>query len=249
MATATATSVTSVSSLPGRRYDHRFFNAMSLVMLLTILYGFSRTYFLAGGLRAPLPSPVIHLHAVVFTLWVVFLVVQTTLTHTGNVQMHRRLGVGGFILAGSMLPLGVLAATDSLVRRNVPIPGRDPLAFYIVPITGITMFAIIMYFALRYRKDSSTHKRLVYVATASIMLAAIARMPIPHVYRNPLVASLFVDAFILALVAYDLWSTHNVHRATIYAGTAVIVVQLVRLPLSHTAAWLDFARWVQSVAQ
>jgi hypothetical protein len=51
------------------------------------------------------------------------------------------------------------------------------------------------------------------------------------------------------LVAYDLWSTRKIHRATLWAGAFLIFVQQIRLPIGKTAAWHALAAWVQSVAR
>src|SRR5258708_20195133 len=82
MATTVANPSSSAKSaidLPGRRYDHRFFSVMGLLMLATVFIGFARTYYLAGVFRAPLPSLIIHLHAPAFTSSILFLVTQTSL--------------------------------------------------------------------------------------------------------------------------------------------------------------------------
>ena len=39
---------------------------MAFLILVTVLVGFGRTYFLAGVFRAPLPSLIIHIHGAVF---------------------------------------------------------------------------------------------------------------------------------------------------------------------------------------
>jgi len=51
------------------------------------------------------------------------------------------------------------------------------------------------------------------------------------------------------LAAYDVWSTRKLHRATLWAGTFLILVQQIRLPIGKTAAWHALAAWVQSVAR
>ncbi|HXW16218.1 MAG TPA: hypothetical protein VEN79_17050, partial [Terriglobia bacterium] len=56
--------------------DDRFFAAMVAVVAGSVLLGFSRTYFLAGMVHAKLPSPLVHLHAAIATLWIAFLAVQ-----------------------------------------------------------------------------------------------------------------------------------------------------------------------------
>jgi hypothetical protein len=51
------------------------------------------------------------------------------------------------------------------------------------------------------------------------------------------------------MVGYDLWSTHKVQRATLWAGAFTVVVGFFRVPVGHTAAWHTFATWVQTLAR
>jgi hypothetical protein len=233
-----------VTSVPGRRFDHVFFSGMALLLLATVFVGFARTYYLAGVFQAPLPSFIIHLHGAVFSCWILLLVTQTSLISAGRVDIHRRLGIAGFLLACLMVVMGVLAATDTLLRNGGP-RGLDPLAFYIVPITDMVIFATLIFFAFRSRSNPATHKRLILIATIGLSIAAIARWPMVH--KVPGRGALISYIFLLMLVAYDLWSTRKVHRATLWAGAFVIFVQQIRLPLGHTAAWHAFASWVQDL--
>ena len=230
--------------LPGPRYDHFFFSAMALAMLITVFVGFAHTYYLAGVFRAPLPSLTIHLHGAAFSCWILLLVTQTSLVAAGRVDIHRRLGIAGFILACLMVILGVLAATDSLGRAGGP-PGRDVQFFYIVPLTDMLIFATLIFFALRARRNPQAHKRLIIVATIGLSIAAIARWPFAMVFRNAVMAAYLSYIFLIVLVAYDLWSTRKVNRATLWAGSFLIFVQQIRIPIGKTAAWHAVASWVQ----
>jgi FtsH-binding integral membrane protein len=111
------------------------------------------------------------------------------------------------------------------------------------------VFAPLIFFAYRARRDSATHKRLMLVATIDLLIAAIARWPLAFVHRNAAHAGMVSCLFLLLLVAYDLWSTHKVHRATLRASAFMIFVYAVRIPIGHTQAWHAFAGWVQSVAR
>ena len=221
---------------------------MALLILATVFVGFARTYYLAGVFHAPLPSLIIHLHGAAFSCWILLLVTQTSLVSAGRVDIHRRLGVAGFLLACLTVILGVLAATDSLVRQGGP-PDLDSKFFYIIPITDMLVFATLVFFAFRARSNPPAHKRLIFVATTALLIAAIARWPFAVVHRNPLMGALFSYMFLLILAAYDLWSTRKVYRATLWAGAFLIFVQQVRIPIGKTAAWHAFASWVQSVAR
>lgn len=234
-------------ALPGRRFDHIFFSTMSLLLLATVFVGFAATYYLAGVFRAPLPSLIIHLHGAAFSCWILLLLTQTSLVSAGRVDIHRRLGIAGFLLACLMPLLGVFAATDSLVRNAGPA-GRDPKFFYIIPLTDMLIFSTLIFFAFRKRSDPAAHKRLIFIGTVALTIAAIARWPFLG-HRNPVTAALLSYIFLLVLVSYDLWSTRKIHRATLSASAFLIFVQQVRIPIGHTAAWHTFATWVQSAAR
>ena len=248
MATVAATpgNLPVVTSGPGRRYDHFFFSGMAGLLLATVFVGFARTYYLAGMFHATLPSAIIHLHGAAFSCWILMLVAQTSLVAAGCVDIHRRLGVFGFLLACAMVVLGVLAGTDSLARGFAP-PGLDPATFYVVPITDMLIFSTLIFFAFRNRCNPAAHKRLILIATIGLMIAAIARWPFAPVYRNPIAAALVTYLFLLLLVGYDLWSIRKVHRATLWAGAFLIVVQQIRVPIAKTAAWHVFAAWAGSM--
>ena len=236
-----------VRVMPGRRFDHLFFPAMALLMLASVFLGFAHTYYLAGVFRAPLPSRIIHIHGAIFSSWILLLIAQTSLVAAGRTDIHRRLGIAGFFLACLMVVVGVLAATNALARSSGP-PGLDPKTFYIIPMTDMVIFSVLVLFAFRARFNCAAHKRIILVATTALMIAAIARWPFAMVHRKPLQATLVTYVFLLLLAAYDWWSTRKVHRATIWASAFLVFVQQVRFPLGQTAAWHAFATWAQKLA-
>lgn len=234
------------TNLPGRRFDHVFFASMALVMLVTVFLGFARTYYLAGLARAPLPSRIIHIHGAVFSCWILLLVAQTSLVSAGRVDIHRRLGIAGFFLGCLVIVLGLLAANDALARNA---PGRDPRMFYIFHLTDILVFGVLLYFAFRARLDPPAHKRYIFIATSALMGPAIARLPFAFVYPGSPVVPWLAEGFLLALVVYDLWSTHRIHRATLWGGAFLTLVFQTRVPIGKTAAWHAFAAWVQHLVR
>jgi len=236
------------ATLPGRRFDHYFFSGTAWLMLASVFLGFGPTYYWAGVFNAPLPSRIIHIHGAVFSCWILLLIVQNSLASAGRVDIHRKLGVAGFLLACLMVIVGWVAATDRLARGTAP-PGLDTYFFYIVPMTDMVIFGTLVFFAFRARRDPSTHKRIIYLATVAVLLAAIARFPVRWLFHNAAHAAIASYAFLLMLVAYDLWSTRKLHRATLWAGTFLIFVQQIRLPIGKTAAWHAFAAWVQSAVR
>jgi FtsH-binding integral membrane protein len=244
--------VPAANHLPGRRFDHVFFPGVAWLMLIVVFIGFAPSYYLVGGIRAPLPSLAIHVHAVLFSSWILLLIAQTSLMAAGRVDVHRRLGIAGFILAGLMLIVGIWAATDALARDFEHM--RDPLGFYILPLGRIVVFAVLMVFAYRARFDSAAHKRLIIVASTALMTAPIARWHFHNFLRGRefglrAVAEELSFIFILLLIAYDLWATRRVHRATVWAGAFLIIFQQLTHYIGRTSVWHAFAGWVQTLAR
>jgi FtsH-binding integral membrane protein len=235
-----------VAAVPGRRFDHYFFSGTAWLMLVCVLVGFGPTYFLAGVFNAPLPSRIIHIHGALFTCWMLLLGAQNSLAWARRMDIHKKVGLFGFVLACLMVFVGWIAATDRLVRGTAP-PGVDTYFFYIIPMTDMVIFATLIFFAFRARRDPPAHKRIIYIATVGILIAAIARFRVSWLFHKAPHAAIASYAFLLLLIAYDLWSTRKVHRATLWASAFLIFVQQIRLPIGQTAAWHSFGAGVQSL--
>jgi hypothetical protein len=234
-----------------QRFENLFFSGMAVVILVSVFVGFAHSYYLAGLFKAPLPNLLVHIHGVVFTSWILLLIAQTSLVSAGRVDVHRRLGVLGFGLACLLVILGVLVATGAMVRFYEPgdpgVPGR---AFYAIPLADMLMFSTLVYFAFRNRFNPPAHKRLILIATLSIMDAAFDRWPMHLPWWNFRVTPLLCCyPLLLLLMAYDKWSTSKVQRATLWASGFLVVVQTGRIFIGRTAAWQSFATWIYTHAR
>jgi len=248
MATLSGVPATTAPRLPGSRYDHAFFLAMSLFLSLTMVVGFAKTYFLAGMFRAKLPGVLIHLHGVVFTLWFVVLLAQSALATAHRVDLHRKLGIAGAVIAISMVPLGILSTAEFLTRIAAQ---RLVLLVAIMPVAELGIFAVLAAAAFYSRKKPAIHKRLILLATVGLMGAPVGRMlflPSWQFHRAAIVRLFwgYTYIFVVALIAYDLWSTRKLNRATAWGSGFMIGAQQVFLLIWTTTPWAAFVHWMQS---
>ena len=246
MATDAAISANLPKRLPGRKYDRQFFFAMTLLLVAVVAIGFAPTYYLAGVFRAPLPSRIVHVHGAVFSTWMILLIVQTGLISAKRVGWHRKLGVAGFLLACGMVVTVILTAADFALRAKGAPNSEQLLGLLVVPFTDAFTFAVLAGFAYALRKNAAAHKRLIIIATAGISRAALVRWHIPILLHQMQAAYTATYVFLVFLVAYDLWSTRRIHRATIWGGAFLILMGQIGHYIGPTAAWHAFARWVQS---
>lgn len=227
-----------------RRRERWFYIGMSIALVITVFAGFAPTYYLRPYFNTAPLMPLLHLHGFVFTSWLVLFVTQTTLVAAHRTDIHRRLGVAGGMIAVLMVLLGVITA---LVRANqgaTPLPGISPLSFLVVPLADMFVFSILVGTGFYFRRRPDVHKRLMLLATISILAAAIARLPFAIMRAGPPAFFGLTDVFVLACVLYDLVTLRRIHRATALAGLFIVASQPLRLMLGGTHAWLSFAAWL-----
>jgi uncharacterized membrane protein YozB (DUF420 family) len=235
-----------VATIPLGKYDRLFYGGMAVALGLTVLVGFSATYYLpifADGPKATLSggpfTPLIHLHGALFTAWMILFIVQTALVAQRRVAVHRRLGFAGAVLAAAMVVVGLRAAVSAAARGAAP-PGVEPLAFLAVPVFDMLLFATFVTTALVRRRDKEAHKRLMLLAYVSILVAAVARLP-GVLSFGPLAFFGLTFLFIVAAVTYDWFSRRRVHRVYLWGGALFAISVPLRLFLSGTDAWRRLA--------
>jgi hypothetical protein len=232
-----------IISRPVNRTTERiFFGSMAILLCVVVFIGFSPTYFRAGMLQAPLPSPILHYHGAVFTLWMVLYLIQSALISARRISWHRSLGTIAFCLPPIMIVLGLIAAIDALHRR-VSIGPLDPAVSLSIPLLGIFCFAIVIYASWRARRRPDAHKRLILLATIGLTEAALGRFPWG---RIPPAAGAVTGLGILVLlvIGYDLISLHRIHRSTLWAAPLTFAVGAFAVPIGMTSAWHSFAAFL-----
>jgi len=189
----------------------------------------------------------VHIHGAAFTIWIILFTAQVSLVTARRVDLHRRLGLFGFLLAILMILLGTLTASDRLAR-HVAQPGAETVeevrAFYAIPIGDMLMFSTFIYLGYHNRFEPAVHKRLMWFATLSLLDAGFDRWPVFDPYPLPLVHLICFAPLLLLAIGYDWWSRGKVQRVTIRSAIFMTAVQQTLYPLSHTAAWQSFAAWV-----
>jgi hypothetical protein len=226
-----------------RRGDSMFFPVMAIAMALVVFAGFAPTYYLKYQFNGPPLSLLKMIHGAAFTGWIALLITQTSLVAANRRDIHRKLGVAGAGLAVLMVALGTMLAIDTLRRGLVP-PGApvSPAAFFAVPIGDMVAFVMMVSLGVINRKRMDYHKRYMLLATAAIIDAAVARIPLNVIqWATMPMAFLVADLFILAVASYDLATKKRVHPATIWSGIIIISSQPLRMLIGGTQAWSDLA--------
>jgi hypothetical protein len=226
----------------------RFFVGMSGLLLLIVVVGFAPTLFVRGLFNVP-PIPIyLYVHGAVLTGWFVCLLVQTALIRTGRRSFHRQLGWAGAVL-GLAVAVAAPMATLNVVSR-IRAGGYDlDMDISAIGITGlgtsmsigafvsgvvwanfasILTFFILLVSAIRFRRRADIHKRLMLLASISIIgpaLARISRWPGLGGEQGPFVPLVLV-LLLGALVVHDFSSRRRVHPATVLGGASAVAITI-----------------------
>jgi hypothetical protein len=225
--------------------DRWLYSWAAIVAALIIFVGFARTFYLKGMFSTPTLSWLLLVHGTVMTLWFTLFIAQVRLVAADRTDLHRRLGRLGAILLVLILLVGVATAIAAARRGSTPVPEVSPLMFMAVPLADLVVFAILVGAALWNRRRSDTHKRLMLLATLSILTPGTARIPIGFIQQGglPVFFGMMVLTVIIC-VAVDTVKHRRLHPAFGWGGALVIASVPLRLMVAGTAAWTQFATWL-----
>lgn len=224
-----------------RANDRAFYTGIAIAAALAVLVGFSRTYFLRPYFETAPLDTAFHVHGLVFSAWIALFVAQTSLVAVGRTDVHRRLGWAGACLAVLMIVVALNAAVHGAHRDIAAGYETESLRFLTTPVLAVAMFASLVALAVLARGRAETHKRLMLLATLSLLDAAVARWPIPGIGDAPLAYFGITDAFIAAAMLYDFASRRSVSAVYVWGGLAIVVEQWARDALGATAVWQSLA--------
>lgn len=197
------------------RADRIFFGAMALICGVTILGGFTPSFFLRSTLMAgmsPLRATVIA-HGALFTTWVVLFLTQTALISAKRRDQHRRLGLASVAVVPAMAAIGIL-----LIKAFERGHGVEPPLTLAVHLLGnggpLTLFVGFAAAGILWRRRPDVHKRLMLFATLALQPAGFARlMGFVGLGQSPNIP--FFAVLCLSCVVYDLGVDRRVRPVTL----------------------------------
>ncbi len=236
--------------------DRWFFTGMALAMAGVTFLGFAPSYFLAGFHDGPTPvlTPRIHVHGALCTAWILLLITQTRLIAAGRRDIHKLLGIAGAGLGAAIFVTGIFVAINSSRRVHTAATAdtlADPYVFLIFGVTSVTMFALFATLGVLERRRPEAHKRLMLLATANMVVPALARIVTQVVQGAGIVgvpgvvgAVLLLNVFLAAMVIYDFTTRGRLHPVTLWGVAFTVLSEPLRFAIGFSAPWQAFARIV-----
>jgi hypothetical protein len=211
-------------ALTRRQTDRLLLVAVAIGAVMFV--GFAKNYYLRAWLGTRPIGVMVHVHGAVMTAWVALFLTQTLLVSARRVDLHRKLGIAGAVLAAIVVALGLYTIAASAARQHL----RDSSAQFAVTFVAfdgvsLLLFGALISAALLARLNSPTHKRLMLMAIISLLPPALGRLVAYFTHHNiQLTVLLLMYASVLLCVGFDTARHHRLYPALGLSGALVIAV-------------------------
>jgi hypothetical protein len=179
-----------------------------------------------AGTKPPFP-PILHIHAVVMSCFLLLLLAQAMLMATGRSRLHQSIGRAAFVLVPVIIAVIIIlvptsfrdawnfAQTSPPAIKRAILKGLTHDNTLLLEIREIILFPLLMFIALRARRnDVGLHKRMIFIATAIILPPAINRtLWLPRTFWGPLHSDFYILVALSPMLVWDLLSRRTVPKA------------------------------------
>jgi hypothetical protein len=122
----------------------------------------------------------------------------------------------------------------------------------ILGLTTMIIFTTFVAAAVVNVRRPEWHKRFMVLATFAILQAVVARyvLLVPDLIQphRALATMVLGDLLLLIVILFDARMYGRFHPAYMVGGAFLVLVQVVRSPVTHTPFWRDACLWLASLA-
>jgi hypothetical protein len=223
------------SAVRNERRD-KFYRTMAGVLLLTVLVGFSPKFFLRPLFDVPdVPALDVYVHGAIMTGWFLLFFVQTSLVLAGRTPLHHRMGVFGAFLGVAVFVSAIAVNVKAVawsVDRGFDLAIGSQLLW--LDFGAMIAFGPLFTAAIFYRKRVEVHKRLMLLASISMIGPATSRIVLWPIFDMSAVlfyAVVFyiggIVLFLAAPVIHELLDSRRANIVTLLGGLYVLIVAVL----------------------
>ena len=164
------------------KFDRYFYSIASFVILLLTFLGFQHFYLEGkGSVGQPLTppiAPVVIVHGLACTGWILLFFVQSLLIASRNRRLHMTLGLSAMGLAPIIAVTSLwVAIAGARLMPEFAIAGLPRPQFMLIMFTQIAAFVVFVFLGLRMRQQPRPHRAMMLLATMIFLPPAVTRTP------------------------------------------------------------------------
>ena len=221
----------------------RFFTIMAFIMAGIIIAGFSLNLAM-GRSSFDLPFP-FHAHGMIFMGWLGLYLAQHVTISSGNIALHVRLGQLAYVWIPLMVAAGCMIIVVSARRNGGPFFFAQN-EFFISNTAALLTFGGLALWALRQRRYTGWHRRLMLVAMSILTGPGLGRLlPMPLLIPNAWTIA-FAATLVLPVIAMVVDKRQNgrVHPAYWWGMGIVVASFVASMIVAYTPLGIGLTEWI-----
>lgn len=221
----------------------RFYTAMAFAMSAIIVAGFSANIVM-GRSSFSLPLP-FHVHGLVFVGWIGLFLAQHVTIATGRFALHARLGQLAYLWIPLMMAAGTMMVVVALRTLGGPF-FFDQNEFLVSNLMVLYTFGGLAWWALRVRRHSGWHRRLMLVAMSVLTGPGLGRLLPTPLFMPDAWTKLICLTFLFPLIgmAVDLRRDGRVHPAYWWGMGINVGVFVLSMVLANSGPGIAVTEWL-----
>lgn len=191
--------------------------------------------------KPPAP-PIVHIHAAIFTTWMLLLTAQVLLVLRNRVAWHRTLGWFAAGWACLMAVAGPWAVLSSQAI-NLYNPEMSDPPFLAVNLLDIVGFLALLAWGIALRKNPAAHRRMMILATVSLADPGFSRFDgyfLPNEPRSVIVWFFYVfygNVLLVVLMAAWDWYRGRLMRSFAIGAAALLCAEFLASAIYFWPPW------------
>jgi uncharacterized membrane protein YozB (DUF420 family) len=223
-----------VSAEFGRSAGGRWlFVVAAIVVTIIVLLGFAPSYVMRLQHHDRNLIWLVHLHGLLTALWIALFLIQALLIARRRADLHRRFGAAGAGLAILVFCTGAATLVHAAQRRGPGLNAARGVRYLEMLVAfdgfGLLAFAGLVAVALWLRRRPEWHKRLMLLATLSLLGPAFGRITayVNHMHGDNDVGVLLLCVGCVVICAVvDSVRHRRLHQAFVGGGGLVLTMYL-----------------------
>jgi len=203
-----------------------FFVIFASVMVLLVVAGFTRTYYLRPFFNTEQIPTYIHIHGLVLTAWFVLFLLQSILISQRRPGTHKRFGIIGVTIATAVVAISLFTLINvyplrEMLGHDIDLAGSARMAQMTRDLFLLSAFPLFIVLAVVFRRRPQAHKRLMLLGSISLLPAAVGR-----IFRWPALSEIpeapatlgVILALVIAVAVHDFAIFKRVHPVVAWGG-------------------------------
>jgi hypothetical protein len=214
------------------------------LILIAIQWGFYQSYT-SHFPHFKNANTLIHIHGALLMTWMLLLIAQPLLIHSGKAKLHRTIGKISWVL-GPLIIISLFLIGRGGYFRGIEanVPEHENLTFIALDMRGLLSFALFWSLAMIHRKSPDTHMRYM-IATGILAIGPGVGRGLGSNFGLTLGDALTITD-VLDLVIVGVLLGIDVYRKKNYKPFLtvflVLLIGSVLWQLRNTALWQTFAK-------